>query len=91
MLGQTTRWLRGAPMPSRFMSSADINATVARVTPAVLELLADGVPRRMKGIAEALADRHPKDEVEHTLMRLAVTGEITDRGKGYTLPSAALG
>ena len=76
-------------MPSRFTSSADVNAMVERMAPAVLELLTDGVPRRMKSIAEALADRHPKDEVERTLMRLFVTGEVTDGGKGYTLPPAA--
>lgn len=33
-------------MPSRYTSSADVNAMVARVAPAVLELLADGVPQR---------------------------------------------
>ena len=73
-------------MPSRYTSSADVNAMVARVAPAVLELLADCVPRRKKAIVEALAERHPKDEVERTLMRLFVIGGIIDRGKGYTLP-----
>lgn len=76
-------------MPSRHTSSADINAMVERVAPAVLEVLADGVPRRMKAIGEALAGRHPKNEVELTLMRLAVTDVIVDRGEGYTLPPTA--
>ena len=32
-------------MPSRSSSSADLNAAIARVTPDVLALLGDGVPR----------------------------------------------
>ena len=73
-------------MPSRYTSSADVNAMVARVAPAVLELLADCVPRRKKAIVEALAERHRKDKVERTVIRLAVFGEIIDRGEGYALP-----
>jgi hypothetical protein len=34
----------------------------------------------------ALADRHPKDEVARTLMRLAVTGRLAEVGGKYTLP-----
>ena len=60
-------------MPPRYSSSADIDAMVARVAPAVLELLGDGVPRSRRAIVAVLADRHPKDEVKRTLMRLAVT------------------
>jgi hypothetical protein len=33
----------------------------------------------------ALADRHPKDEVVCTLMRLAVTGRVAEAGGKYTL------
>ena len=33
----------------------------------------------------ALADRHPKDEVVRTLMRLAVTGRLAEAGGKYTL------
>ena len=40
---------------------------VDRVAPAVLERLADGVPRSKRAIAARLADRHPKDEVVRTL------------------------
>ena len=74
-------------MPPRYPSSADIDAMVARVAPAILELLGDGVPRAKKAIVAALADRHPKDEVKRTLMRLAVTDRIVESGGKYTLAS----
>src|SRR3954468_7835462 len=40
-----------------FTGSAEINAMVARVAPAVLALLADGTPRSKAAIVEALAGR----------------------------------
>src|SRR3954454_21857152 len=40
-----------------FTGSAEINAMVARVAPAVLGLLADGTPRTKAAIVEALAGR----------------------------------
>ena len=33
----------------------------------------------------ALADRHPRDEVARTLMRLAVTGRLAEIGGKHTL------
>ena len=51
-------------------SSADIDAMVAQVAPAILTLLGDGVPRPKRAIVAALADRHARDEVIRTLMRL---------------------
>jgi hypothetical protein len=54
----------------------------------VLALLADGVPRNEKAIMAALADRHPKDEVKRTLMRLAVTDRLAEHGGRFTLPPA---
>ena len=36
----------------------------------------------------ALADRYPKEEVELTLMRLAVTGQILAASGKYTLSPA---
>ena len=72
-------------MPSRFSSSADIDAMVARTAPAVLELLGDGVPRPKRAIVAALADRDPKDEVTRTLMRLAVTDQVVETGGKYAL------
>jgi hypothetical protein len=65
--------------------SEAINATVARVAPATLELLADGVPRSRPAIVEALAGRHARDDVVHTLIRLAVTGRVVETGGKYTL------
>ena len=70
-------------MPRRYPSSADMDAMVARVAPAVLALLGDGVPRSRRAIVAALADRHPKDEVARTLMRLAVTGRLAEAGGKY--------
>ncbi len=63
---------------------------VARTAPAVLDLLRDGVPRSRAAIVAALADRHPKEDVVRTLMRLAVTGRLVETGGRYT-PAAAPG
>ena len=64
---------------------------VARVAPAVLALLGDGVPRSRRAIVAALADQHPKEEVKRTLMRLAATGRVAESGGKYALaaPEAA--
>ncbi len=67
-------------------SSADFNAIIARITPDVLTLLGDGVPRTRATILAALADRHPKDDVRRTLMRLAVLEQLVETGGQYTLP-----
>ena len=75
-------------MPDRYTSSADTNAMVARVAPAVLELLSDGRPRSKKAIVEALAGRHVKDDVVRTLMRLSVTGQLVDVDRKYSLAPA---
>jgi len=75
-------------MPSRYTSSADTHAMVARIAPSVLELLGDGVLRSRKAIVAALAGQHEKDEVVRTLMRLAVTGQILAANGKYTLPLA---
>ena len=78
------------PKPTRPpSSSADPNAAIARVTPDLVRLLQDGVPRSRAAIVAALTDRHPKDEVQRTLMRLAVTDRLAEHGGGkFTLPRA---
>jgi hypothetical protein len=63
--------------------SAAIDAMVACTAPAILELLAGGVPRTKAAIAEALAGRHDKQDVIHTLIRLAVTGQVVKTGGRY--------
>jgi hypothetical protein len=68
--------------------TAEINATIERVTPAILGLLVDGVPRTKAAIVAALADRHGKQDVVHTLIRLAVTGQVSETGGRYTLAAA---
>ena len=73
-------------MPSRYTSSADTHAMVARIAPIILGLLGDGIPRSRRAFVAALANRYPKEEVELTLMRLAVTGQILAAGGKYTLP-----
>jgi hypothetical protein len=78
-------------MPKRYPSSADTDAMVERVAPAILELLADGVPRGRRAIAAELADRHPKDEVVRTLMRLAVTDRVVEIDRKYALASKEAG
>jgi hypothetical protein len=54
-------------------------------------LLGDGVPRTRTTILATLAARHPKDEVRRTLMRLAVTEQLVEKGGRYTLPAAETG
>jgi hypothetical protein len=72
--------------PTKRWSSADFDAVIAQVTPDVVALLGDGVPRTMSTILAALADRHPKDDVRRTLMRLAVTERLVETGGKHTLP-----
>jgi hypothetical protein len=75
-------------MPPKRWSSAGLDAAIARVTPDVLALLADGVSCTRTTIVAALADRRPKDEVTLTLMRLDVLGQLAMWGNRYTLPAA---
>src|SRR5690242_8114629 len=77
--------------PYENAGSDAVNATVARVAPAILELLADGVPRTKLAIVEALAGRHDKQDVVHALIRLAVTGRVEDAGGKYALVLAGEG
>jgi hypothetical protein len=83
---------RAAPAkPGRpsLAGSAEIDAMVARTAPSVLELLADGVARPRSAIITALADRHPKEDVIRTLMRLAVTGQLVETERKYSLAPTA--
>jgi hypothetical protein len=73
------------PPPYEGAGSAAINATVARVAPAILGLLADGVPRSRPAIVEALAGRHPRDDVVLALIRLTVTEKVVENGGKYKL------
>jgi hypothetical protein len=72
---------------ARSWSSADFDALLAQVMPDLLALLADGVPRSRVTIAAALADRHPREDVRRTLMRLAVTEQLVETGGKDTLPA----
>jgi hypothetical protein len=49
------------------------------VTPDVLALLGDDVPRAKAAIVAALADRHPKDDIKRAIARLAVTEQLVER------------
>lgn len=73
-------------MPTRYMSSADFDAVVTHTAPAILALLGDGRPRSKKAIVTALAERHPKDEIVRTLMRLAVTDRLVEIDHKYGMP-----
>ena len=73
-------------MPKRYPSSADTDAMVERIAPAILELLADGVPRSRRVIAAELADRHDKQDLARALMRLAVISRVIEHGGKFTLP-----
>ena len=49
----------------------------------------DGVPRSKGAIVAALAGRHGKADVVHTLMRLSVTGRLDEAGGRYRLGAEA--
>src|SRR5690348_4454349 len=76
------------PKPSPPAGTAALTATIGRVAPDILALLADGVPRRKPAIVAALAGRHAEDDVELTLIRLAVTEKVREPGGRYTLATA---
>ena len=76
------------PKPSALTGTAELNATIERVAPAILALLADGVPRPKAAIVEALAGRHDRQDVVHALIRLSVTGQVEETDSKYTLGPA---
>jgi hypothetical protein len=69
---------------SAMTGTAELNATIDRVAPAILALLADGTPRTKAAIVEALAGRHAEDDVALALIRLAVTERVRETGGRYT-------
>jgi len=73
-------------MPPLYKSSADFDAVVAHTAPAIFALLGDGRPRSKKAIVTALIERHPKDEIVRTLMRLAITDRLVEIDHKYGLP-----
>ena len=74
------------PRTKLFMTgTAELNATIERVAPDVLGLLADGVPRTKAAIVEALAGRHDGEDVALALIRLAVTGRVEEASGKYVL------
>ena len=72
-------------MPHRYSSSDDTHAMVARIAPAILKLLSDGLPRSKNEMLEALAPQHAKDEVTRTIMRLSVTGRLVETKRKYSV------
>jgi hypothetical protein len=81
-----------APARSRRTStlsgSAEIESMVARTAPAILQFLGGGTPRPRSAIITALADRPRKEDVVRTLMRLAVTGQLVEVNRKYSLGPA---
>jgi hypothetical protein len=53
---------------------------------AILDLLADGVPRTRRDLIGALAVWHGREEVVRTLLCLAVTGRLAETSGKFTLP-----
>ena len=70
---------------SAFTGTADLDATIERIAPDVLALLADGEPRRKPAIVAALAGRHAGEDVALALVRLAVTDRVRESGGRYAL------
>src|ERR1700760_3260718 len=66
--------------PATFTGSAARHALVFHIVPAILRLLADGVPRTKGVIVRALAVRHGSEAVALALIRLSVTGEVEQAG-----------
>jgi hypothetical protein len=77
------------PKLSAFTGTAKLNAMIDQIAPAILELLADGVPRSKTAIVEALAGRYAEDDVTLTLIRLAVTEQVLEVSGKYMLGTAA--
>lgn len=77
----------GFGMADRHVSSDDTHVMVARIAPAILQLLSDGMPRSRKEMVEALAPQHAKDEVTRTIMRLSVIGQLVQIKNKYGLMS----
>ena len=75
------------PSPSGFTGTAELNATIERIAPAVLGLLADGVPRTKPAIVETLAGRHDRQDVVLTLIRLSVAWQVEETNGRYALPA----
>jgi hypothetical protein len=73
------------PRSSVLAGTAELNATIDRVAPAILGLLAAGVPRSKAAIVEALAGRHAEEDVTLALIRLTVTERVVETGGKYTL------
>ena len=73
------------PSPHAFAGSAELNATIERVAPDVLGLLADSTPRSEAAIIGALAGRHDREDVILALIRLAVTGRVEETSGRYVL------
>jgi hypothetical protein len=84
----TVRPAAGGRIPSRLVSTDDLNAAIERVTPDILALLGDGVPRTKGAIVAALAGRHPKDDIKRALARLDVLRQLDERGGKHVLASA---
>ena len=77
------------PPSSRVITGmAELNATIERVAPPFLGLLADGVPRTKAAIVAALAGRHNADDVALALVRLAVIRQVVETSGRYTLGTA---
>jgi hypothetical protein len=90
VLGSTSirRWASEEGAATKLSSSAHLDAVIERITPDMLALLGDGVPRAEAAIVAALAGWHAKDDVRRTVMRLAVLGQLAMRGSRYNLPVA---
>ena len=73
---------------STMTGTTELNAMIEHVTPDVLGLLADGVPRTKGAIVAVLAGRHEGEDVALTLVRLTVTGRVEETGGKYALGMA---
>ena len=73
--------------PQPVQSQQGLTAVVERVRPAVERLLADGIPRSRRDIVQALSSLHPRQEISQTIVRLAITGQLTEVQNRFTLPA----
>ena len=75
------------PKPSVLTGTAELNAMIERVAPAILALLADGVPRPRR-LVEALTGRYAEDDATLAPVRLAVTERARETGGKSMLETA---
>ena len=76
------------PKPSALTGSAELNATIERVAPDILALLATACRAPRRPSSRRWPGGMTAEDVVLALIRLAVTGQVVETGSKYTLGPA---